>query len=123
MPSKILVVDDSKVMHSMYDMTLRRYVGCNIVHAMNGQEALDLLQQHRDCELIILDVNMPVMNGLEFLERYNEGQFSPRAPIIVVSTQGQEEERQRGLEAGASAYLTKPFQPTDLQAIINQILD
>jgi len=122
MPSKILVVDDSKVMHSMYDMTLRRYAGCSIVHAMNGQEALDLLREHADCELIILDVNMPVMGGLEFLKRYGAMSLPTPAPVIVVSTQGKEEERKQGLDAGAAAYLTKPFQPTDLQAIIAQIL-
>ena len=122
MPSKILVVDDSKVMHTLYDMTLRRYSGCRIVHAMNGEEALALLRTHSDCELIILDVNMPVMDGLEFLKHYNTDAFPRRAPIIVVSTHGRDDERQRGLEAGASAYLTKPFQPTDLQAIISQIL-
>jgi len=117
-----MVVDDSKVMHTLYDLTLRRYSGCKIVHAMDGKEALALLREHADCELIILDVNMPVMDGLEFLKHYGAGSFARRAPIIVVSTHGRDDERQRGLEAGASAYLTKPFQPTDLQAMINQIL-
>jgi two-component system chemotaxis response regulator CheY len=122
MLSKMLVVDDSRVMHGLYEMTLKRYVGCQVVHAMNGQEALEALARHGDCQLIILDMNMPVMDGLEFIKRYKAVGAAARAPIVIVSTQGKEEERRRGLEAGASAYLTKPFQPTDLQAIIDKML-
>jgi CheY-like chemotaxis protein len=122
MTSKILVVDDSKVMHGMYEMMLRRYAGCTVVHAMNGSEALDQMQKNADCQLVILDINMPVMGGLEFLRRFKGPSSSPSIPVIIVSTEGREGERRRGLDEGATAYLTKPFQPSELHALIDRIL-
>src|SRR5256885_6609035 len=61
---KVLVVDDSKLLHRMFEMMLR---GFPLVHAFDGREALDRLAEHKDVELILLDINMPRMNGLEFL--------------------------------------------------------
>jgi CheY-like chemotaxis protein len=121
MSRKILVVDDSTFMHSMYDMVLRN-CGCEILHAMNGREAMDVLGTHPDCALIILDINMPGMNGLEFIEQYRAGKLPNPAPIVIASTEGTEEDTRRGLDAGAAAYLKKPFQPSDLQAIVNKTL-
>lgn len=120
MSQKILVVDDSSFMHSMYDMVLR---GCGeVLHASNGREALDVLGTSPDCDLIILDINMPQMNGLEFLEQYRGSGLNDVAPVIIVSTEGTEDDTQRGLEAGATAYLKKPFQPTDLQTLVGRVL-
>ena len=123
MQHKILVVDDSTFMHSMYDMVLRGRPGCEILHAMDGQEALDMLGSTPDIDLIVLDINMPGINGLEFMERYKASGLPQDVPIIIASTEGTEEDTQRGLEAGAIAYLKKPFQPTDLQALVRNALD
>lgn len=122
MISKVLVVDDSSVMHSMYSMMFRHYDGCTVVHATNGREALDLLGQNADCQLILLDINMPVMSGLEFMEEYRSRNAAKKTPVIIVSTMGKEQDTRRGIEAGAAAYLTKPFQPNDLHTLITKVL-
>jgi CheY-like chemotaxis protein len=121
MARKILVVDDSTFMHSMYDMVLRN-CGCEILHAMSGRDALDMLGTNPDCALIILDINMPGMNGLEFIEQYRASNLPNPAPIVIASTEGTDEDTRRGLDAGATAYVKKPFQPSDLQAIVNKML-
>lgn len=123
MSRKILVVDDSTFVHSMYDMVLRSFSDCEILHAMNGREALDLLGQAPDCSVIILDINMPEMNGLEFIQNYKASGLPDQAPIIIVSTEGTEEDTQRGLDAGATAYIKKPFQPSDLQVMVGKVLE
>ena len=106
MKKKILVVEDSKLVHKMYDMMLRQF---SLVHAYNGQEALAKLAEHPDADLILLDINMPKMNGLEFLSQIKAMPQFARIPVIIISTEGKEEDTRRGVEAGAAAYLTKPF--------------
>lgn len=119
--TKVLAVDDSALVHSMYDMILRRYPGCKVIHATNGREALDLLDGHHDIQLLLVDINMPIMTGLEFMAEYRR-KHSGGPPAIIVSTMGKEEDARRGLEAGAAAYLTKPFQPNDLYSLIEKVL-
>jgi two-component system chemotaxis response regulator CheY len=121
---KILVVEDSELLHKMYDLIFTRYRknGTQIIHAQNGREALNRLNVHPDVDLIILDINMPVMSGLEFLNYYNEEKVFKRIPVIIISTEGKEEDTLRGLEAGAKGYITKPFQANDLYKIIEKIL-
>ena len=123
MVQKILVVDDSSFMHSMYDMVLRSCSNCEIVHSLNGQDALKELGQCSDFGLIILDINMPEMSGLEFIEKYKSSGLPASVPIIIASTEGTEDDTQRGLDAGAMAYLKKPFQPSDLQELVNGVLE
>jgi two-component system chemotaxis response regulator CheY len=121
MLKKILVVDDSSLIHQMYRLIMSRYK-CEIVDAMNGQEALDLLSLQKDVQLILLDINMPVMNGVQFLEKAAKSGLPSRIPVIIISTEGKEEDTIRGLKLGAKGYLKKPFNPTDLYALIEKIL-
>ena len=123
MAEKILVVDDSSFMHSMYDMVLGVAGDRVVLHAESGIEALEILARTPDCDLIVLDINMPEMNGLEFLERYMGSGFPRLAPVVISSTEGTEDDTQRGLDAGAVAYLKKPFQPSDLQEVVRSILE
>ena len=122
MLSKVLIVDDSRVMHGMYDMMLKRYGSCQVLHARDGKEGLDLLAKNLDCQLVILDMNMPVMGGLEFIRHCRDGASRNDVPVVIVSTEGLEEQRRQGREAGATAYLTKPFQPSDLHGVIERLL-
>ena len=117
-PKKILVIDDSKLMHKMYEVMLRQYT---LVHAMDGREALDELKEHEDIDLIFLDINMPVMNGIEFLEEAKKNPSTAEIPVVIISTEGREEDTQRGLEAGAVAYIKKPFQNEQILDVISQI--
>lgn len=118
---KILVVDDSALIHQMYRLVMARYK-CEIVDAMNGQEALDILKLQSDVQLILLDINMPVMNGVQFLEKASQSGLPARIPVIVISTEGKEEDTIRSLRLGAKGYLKKPFNPADLYTLIEKIL-
>ncbi len=118
---KILVVDDSALIHQMYRLVMSRYK-CEIVDAMNGQEALDLLALQNDVQLILLDINMPVMNGVQFLEKASALGITRRTPIIIISTEGKEEDTIRGLKLGAKGYLKKPFNPSDLHDLIEKVI-
>ncbi len=114
-PKKVLAVDDSKLMLRMYEVMLR---GTPLLLAENGQQALELLRQHPDVDLVLLDIHMPVMNGLEFLAALGGQGRLPGLPVIVISTDGEEKQIQRGLDAGAVAYLTKPFDAEKLRKAI-----
>jgi two-component system chemotaxis response regulator CheY len=120
MLKKVLVVDDSALIHQMYKMVLMRY-RCEIIDALNGQDGLDKLAKHPDVNLILLDINMPVMNGIEFIKKVKEVAAYDSIPIVMVSTEGKEEDTLRGLALGAKGYVKKPFQPSDLHAIIEKI--
>ena len=120
MLKKILVVDDSALIHQMYRLVMSRY-SCTIADAMNGQEALDILAVQHDVDLILLDINMPVMNGVQFLEKASAIGIVTRIPVIVISTEGKEEDTIRGLKLGARGYLKKPFHPSELHDLIEKI--
>ena len=114
-PSKVLVVDDSELMHRMYALFLR---GVELVHARDGEEAIARLESTPGVELVLLDINMPKMGGFEVLAELQARGVVPRLPVIVVTTEGREEDAARGLAAGAAAYLTKPFQADQVRAAI-----
>ena len=121
---KILVVEDSQLLLMLYRQVLRRYrdAGTEVLLAANGREGLDALGANSDVDLIILDINMPVISGLEFLRLVKgEPRFSA-IPVIVASTDGKEHETRRGLALGAVGYVVKPFDPDDLHTMIKRVL-
>jgi len=115
---KILVVEDSRLIHKMYEVMLRP---ATLVSAFDGREGLDKLSQSPDVDMIILDINMPKMTGLDFLGQVKATPALAKIPVIIVSTEGKEEDVARGLQSGAVAYLRKPFQREDLLKIVNHI--
>jgi two-component system chemotaxis response regulator CheY len=119
---KLLVVDDSQLIHNMYRLVLNRYQGCRIADAMNGLEALDILSKENDFDLILLDINMPVMNGIQFMEKIFNGNLYRHIPVIVISTEGREEDTLRALKLGASGYVVKPFKPHLLHELIEKVM-
>ena len=120
-PKKVLVVDDSELVHAMHGEVLSRYE-CDVFHAYNGLEAFELLKRTPGVELILLDIQMPLMDGLTFLRTRKESGLFAHVPVVVVSTLGGEIDARKGLEAGAAAYLTKPFRPAELHGIIDGLL-
>jgi CheY-like chemotaxis protein len=118
-PRKVLVVDDSKLLHRMFEMMLRQYP---LVHAYDGREGLDRLAEHTDVDLILLDVNMPRMNGLEVLAAVKADAHTSRIPVILVTTEGAEKDAEKGLAAGASAYVKKPFRNEELIGLIQKLM-
>ena len=117
-PRKILIVDDSKLIHRMFEVMLR---GHQLVHANDGVEGLQKLAEHADVNVILLDINMPRMNGLEFLGEVKKDEALSSVPVIVVSTEGKEEDTQRALDLGASGYITKPFQAEQVLDMIAKL--
>ena len=117
-PKKVLVADDSKLMHKMYEVMLRQYP---LTFALDGRQALDRLREHPDIDLVLLDINMPNMNGLEFLAEIRGNEDHKNLAVIIISTEGRDEDTQRGLEAGATAYIKKPFHSEDILEKISQL--
>ena len=121
MLKKVLVVDDSDLIHNMYRLMLKKYPGCEMISAKNGKEALDTLAVEEGIDLILLDINMPVMNGIQFLETTKEEGRYTHIPIIIISTEGKEEDTLRGLSLGARGYIVKPFKSIALHNLIESI--
>jgi two-component system, chemotaxis family, chemotaxis protein CheY len=117
-PNKVLVIDDSKLVHKMFTVILPK---TTLVHALDGREALHRLGEHPDVELIFLDINMPNMNGLEFLQQVKADAALSHIPVVIVSTEGKEEDTIRGLQAGAAAYIKKPFRNESILEIVHRL--
>jgi two-component system chemotaxis response regulator CheY len=124
MQHSFLVVDDSKLHHQMYKLVFSRgsLAGSTVYHASNGREGYALLAAHPELSLVLLDLNMPEMNGLEVLSRRRAERLHPHIPIVLVTTEGTEEDEARGREAGACDYLRKPFQPADVERLVARVL-
>ena len=120
--SRVLVVDDSKVMREMIVACLRARPGAAFTNAASGLEAIEQLSLVA-FDLVILDLNMPDIGGIEVLE-FVRGQDRLRSlPIIVVTTRGDEASRAQALEAGASRFMTKPFTPEAILEEAGVLLD
>lgn len=120
MPKKVLAVDDSFVILKAYKPILRKY-GCEIVDAMNGLQALKLLRNEKDFDLILLDIDMPGMNGIDFLVNFRAAGIYNHIPVIIVSTDRKEKDTQKGLSLGARGYIKKPFRPSELYVLIDKL--
>ena len=118
----VLVVEDSKAIRSMIRVALEEAGGFLVAEAGNGFEALKALpMQHLD--LIITDINMPDINGLELIGYVKSNPAYSTIPLIIVSTEKTEEDKKRGLALGASGYVVKPFKKEDLMAIVMRVLE
>ncbi|MDP2277146.1 MAG: response regulator [Nitrospirota bacterium] len=120
--NKVLVVDDSKLIHQMYRLVLMRYKNCTLMDAMNGLEALDILSRENGIDLILLDINMPVMNGVQFMEKLKKDNLYRNIPIIVISTEGKEEDTIRAMRLGAWGYIAKPFKSEALHDLLEKVI-
>ncbi len=120
---KILVIEDSELLQKGYNLLFHRYraKGCEIIRAHNGKQGLEQLCTHPNVDLIILDINMPVMSGLEFLYHRERHPVLTNIPVIISSTEGEEHDIVRGLEAGADAYVVKPFDADELHELITKV--
>ncbi|HXU68676.1 MAG TPA: response regulator [Polyangia bacterium] len=118
---EVLVVDDSKIMREMIVACLRAQDGLAFTHAASGLEAIEQLSL-KPFDLVILDLNMPDIGGVEVVE-FIRGQDTLRdLPILIVTTRGDEESRTRVLAAGASRFMTKPFAPDTILGEVRALL-
>jgi two-component system chemotaxis response regulator CheY len=119
---RILVVEDSATMRSLIASTLEELdPAVKITEASSGFEALRLLPRAA-FDLIVTDINMPDINGLELVAFLKKTPAYARVPLIIVSTEGSERDREKGLGLGADAYVVKPFAPEDLRAVARDLL-
>jgi len=119
--SEVLVVDDSKVMREMVGACLRPDPTLVITHAASGLEAIERLSL-KTFDLVVLDLNMPDIGGLEVIEFVRAQDTLRVLPILIVTTRGDELSRERALSAGASRYMTKPFTPDGILAEVTALL-
>ena len=120
MAKKILLVDDSASIRQVAGIALRR-AGYETVEAANGKEALGLLDGNK-LNLIISDVNMPVMNGIEFLKAVKQHPTSRFTPVVMLTTEAGDDLKAQGKAAGAKAWIVKPFQPQTLLDAVSKLI-
>lgn len=119
MSFSILVVDDSDVMRSI----IRRVLGLSgidvgeVFEAGNGAEALEIMDRNW-VDVVLTDINMPVMNGMDLISHMRESETHAATPVIVISTEGRDDHIEKIMNAGASGYITKPFRPEDVAKTI-----
>ena len=116
-PASILIVEDSRINRKILTNLLEKE-GCRIRAAEHGREALALLQEEKP-DLIVLDVLMPEMNGLELCRRLKQEAATRDIPVIFISSLDDTTDKLNGFEAGAVDYITKPFHPAEVLARIN----
>ncbi len=120
MSKKILIVDDSKTIRQQVNFTLTKG-GFQVVEAEDGKDGLEKLKTNSDVAMVISDVNMPNMNGLEMVEAIKAAGLFSNIPIVMLTTEGNSELIQRAKEAGAKGWLVKPFKPDQLIAAVQKL--
>ena len=119
---RILIVEDSATMRSLIVSCLEELgEPVKITEASSGFEALRYLPRD-EFDLVVTDINMPDINGLELVSFVKNNQRYQGIPLVIVSTEGSDRDRDKGLELGADAYLVKPFEPEALRDIARDLL-
>jgi two-component system, chemotaxis family, chemotaxis protein CheY len=116
-----LVVEDSPTMRQLISFALKRIPRSKIVEANDGIDALKKLSTQK-FDIILTDINMPIMDGLKLVSMVRNDPAHRTIPIIIITTEGAEEDRKRGMALGANAYIPKPIQTADLLSVVNGIL-
>ncbi len=118
---QILIVEDSPTMRQLLVFALRRLKDVNIVEASDGMDGLrKISSDHFD--LALIDINMPVMDGLKLIRLIRGEDALKEIPIVVITTEGANEDRERALGLGANEYLTKPIQANKVLAVARSLL-
>ena len=118
---RILIVEDSPTMRQLLVFALRRLKNVEIVEAQDGMDGLrKISSDHFD--LALIDINMPVMDGLKLISLIRGEDTLKEIPIIVITTEGAKEDRDRALVLGANEYLTKPIQANRVLSVVRSLL-
>ena len=120
-PATILIVDDSAAMRSLLVATIETLGTVKTVQAASGFEALRILPREQ-VDLVLTDINMPDINGLELLSYIRTNPMYQNLPVIIISTEGSRKDIDRGLSLGANEYLVKPFIPAKLLELVQRLL-
>ncbi len=124
MDKKVLIVDDEPHIRMLIEQTLEDLEdeGVELLLAENGEQALQIITEEKP-NLVFLDVMMPKMNGMEVCQKVKKELHLSEVYIILLTAKGQEVDRQKGLDMGADRYMTKPFDPDEMLAIAEEILN
>ncbi len=120
MPKTIITVDDAATMRKMISFTLKT-AGYEMIEAEDGAAALKLLQT-RTVDLVITDVNMPNMDGIELTRQVRSVAHLSKVPILLLTTESDPEMKSRGRSAGATGWIVKPFKQEQLLAVVGKVL-
>jgi two-component system, chemotaxis family, chemotaxis protein CheY len=120
MTKTVLIVDDSESIREVVNFTLEN-AGFNVLVGVDGQDALKFLDG-RDIHLIITDLHMPVLNGIEFIKEVRKSELYKRIPILFLTTESQVEKKMEAKSAGATGWIIKPFVPTKLLEAIGKVI-
>jgi two-component system, chemotaxis family, chemotaxis protein CheY len=116
-----LVVEDSPMMRQLLVFALSRVKNLKVTEADDGVDGLRKLAGNR-YDIILTDINMPIMDGLKLVKRVRTDPMHKDTPIVVITTEGSEEDRQRAIALGANAYITKPIQAPQVIAKVKELL-
>lgn len=117
----ILVVEDSPTMRQLIAFAMKRIPDSKVIEATDGVDALKKLSSEK-IDLILADINMPVMDGLKLVSLVRSNPTYEKIPIIIITTEGAKEDRERALAIGANAYLSKPIQTQELIKLVNTFI-
>jgi len=120
MSKTVMVIDDSPTLRQVVSVTLVK-AGYNVLEAVDGVDALKKLE-NSEVNLIICDVNMPNMDGISFVKEVKSSQKHRFLPIIMLTTESQNERIQAGKEAGAKAWIVKPFKPDRILSAVEKLI-
>lgn len=119
---KVLIVEDSPTMRQLIVFALKRLRGLNIVEANDGVDGLKKLSSEK-FDLIFTDINMPIMDGLKLVSLVRSDAGYKQVPIVIITTEGASEDRERALALGANDYITKPIQTTQILDVAKRLLN
>ena len=119
---KVLVVEDSPTMRQLIVFALKRIRGFQIVEANDGVDGLKKLSADK-FDLIVTDINMPIMDGLKLISMVRNDPNYKETPIIIITTEGATEDRERALALGANEYITKPIQTMQILETVKKLMN
>ncbi len=121
MAKTILIVDDSTSLRTVVRLALTR-AGYDVLEAGDGVAALEVLAQAPKVHLIVCDVNMPNMDGITFVTQVKQHARHRFIPVVMLTTEGEEDAKNRGRQAGAKAWIVKPFNPPQLLDAVSKLV-
>ena len=123
MPINVLIVDDSRIVREFMTKTLKLtgHDIANVYLAGNGQEGLDMLKLH-PVSIIFLDINMPVMTGIEMVDKMQDVGILKKIPVVIVSTEGSETRIDELTDKGVKDYVRKPFTPESIRDVLDKLV-
>ena len=119
---KVLVVEDSPTMRQLIVFALKRIRGFQISEANDGVDGLKKLSAEK-FDLIVTDINMPIMDGLKLVSMVRNDPNYKETPIIIITTEGATEDRERALALGANEYITKPIQTMQILETVKKLMN